>query len=403
MQFQCPKCKSILTSDAVTDGMKVTCPACGAQIECYNCEKKSAHHAVFTSDGNVNKDESLPKSIYSKIASAFGIEKLNGFNISFLFANAFSKHSENELEDYFTIGTAKSTPEILDVDPSWPRPWLFPRMMIASLVLYFLLWTGWKICVNTNFLPGLMLVGSFAIPISTLVLFVEMNVRRNMPLYVVARLVFLGGVCSLFITLLFPVTHKLLSLPFSDKSALLKWLVSGPLEEALKVLAMVMAASAAKYSYKLNGLLVGAAVGMGFAAFESAGGALNILLQHGSAKDMVHIVNLCGLLSPFCHIVWSAISGCALWRVVNGRKFKLRMLCDVNFVRLFLLSVVLHMICYSPLRLPYFGTSIILGIASWFVCLSLVQEGLHEIAAEQIIVKKAAENEPASAPVNGER
>ena len=50
---------------------------------------------------------------------------------------------------------------------------------------------------------------------------------------------------------------------------------AAPMEETAKVLAMVVVARAAKYRYKLNGLLVGAAVGVGFAAFESMGYALN--------------------------------------------------------------------------------------------------------------------------------
>jgi len=34
MRFQCEQCKSILTSHAVTDGAKVTCPVCGAETVC---------------------------------------------------------------------------------------------------------------------------------------------------------------------------------------------------------------------------------------------------------------------------------------------------------------------------------------------------------------------------------
>ena len=34
MKFQCDQCKSILTSHAVTDGAKVTCPVCGAETIC---------------------------------------------------------------------------------------------------------------------------------------------------------------------------------------------------------------------------------------------------------------------------------------------------------------------------------------------------------------------------------
>ena len=317
------------------------------------------------------------------MASAIGIEKLKGFSLSDLFSEVFSKHSRTEVENYFTIGTEKTTPDILDVDASWPKPWLFTRMIIASLVLYFLMWFGWKMWANTTLLPGLMLIGSFAIPISTLVLFVELNVRRNVSLYMVVRLAFLGGILSLLITHFLPVTIAFLSPVFGNWSVYLGDSIAGPLEESAKVLAMVAVASAAKYRYKLNGLLVGAAVGTGFSAFESAGYAFNVILIGGGVDDMVQNINMRGLLSPFCHIVWSAIAGCALWRVINGHKFKWRMLCDERFIRLLLVPVILHMIWNSPLQLPYFGTFIILGFVGWFVCLSLVQEGLHEIADEQ--------------------
>ena len=103
---------------------------------------------------------------------------------------------------------------------------------------------------------------------------------------------------------------------------------------------------------------------------------------------MVQVINMRCLLSPFSHIVWSAIAGCALWRVINGQKFSWRMLCDENFIRLLLVPVVLHMVWNSPLQLPYFGTNIIVGFVGWFVCLSLVQEGLHEIVEEQKGEKK---------------
>jgi len=325
------------------------------------------------------------------MASAIGIENLKGFSLTDLFSEVFSKHTREEVEDYFTVGTSKSTPDILEIEAAWPKPWIFTRMMIASLVLYFLLLFGWNMWKNTNLLPGLMLVGSFAIPISTLVLFIELNVRRNVSLYMVARLAFLGGVLSLLITHFLPVVMGVFSVVFVNWSWLLGDSVAGPLEESAKVLAMVAVASAAKYRYKLNGLLVGAAVGMGFAAFESAGYAFNVLLVGGGVDAMVQNINMRGLMSPFCHIVWSAISGCALWRVINGQKFKWGMLCDERFIRLLLVPVVLHMVWNSPLQLPYFGTYVIVGFVGWFVCLSLVQEGLREIATEQAKATKLAE------------
>ena len=390
MQFQCDQCKSILTSDAVTEGMRVTCPVCDAEIVCHPYGTGSRLRGVSEDDDGSDADENPTGRIHAKVASAIGIEKLKGFKLSDLFSEVFSKHSRAEVENYFTIGTEKSTPDILDVDASWPKPWLFTRMIIASLFLYFLLWLGWKMWGNTKLLPGLMLIGSFAIPISTLILFVELNVRRNVSLYMVVRLAFLGGVLSLLITHLLPSTIAFLSPLFGNWSGLLGNSIAGPLEESAKVLAMVVVASAAKYRFKLNGLLVGAAVGTGFAAFESAGYAFEVLLTGGGVDNMVLNINMRGLLSPFCHIVWSAISGCALWRVINGQKFNWRMLCDERFIRLLLVPVFLHMIWNAPFQLPYFGKFIILGFVGWFVCFSLVQEGLHEIAEEQKAVRKIA-------------
>ena len=405
MQFQCPQCKAILASEGVTEGMQVTCPECQTAFEVKPYVRETKLRAVSdaASGYDAATDGPLPDAIHSRFASAIGIEKLQGFKLSDLFAEVFSKHSREEVEDYFTVGTAKSTPSILEVDASWPKPWLFTRMMIGALVLYFLFWIGWKLWENPNLLPGLMLIGSFAIPISALVLFIEFNVRRNVSLYMVVRLVLLGGILSLLIT---HVIGSLLAaglLPNAGWAPFLGAAIAGPEEETAKVLAMIAIASAAKYRYKLNGLLIGASVGMGFAAFESAGYAFNVLLAEGEVEDMVANINMRGLLAPFCHIVWSAIAGCALWRVIKGQGFRWRMLCDENFVRLFLVPVVLHMIWNFPLQLPFFGNQIVAGIAGWIVCLSLVQEGLHEVAAEQAKARDDLSDEATAVTEGGVR
>lgn len=390
MRFQCDQCKSILNSDSVIEGMKVDCPVCGVEIVChpYGEEHKLKLGKFSATDDTEGAEENLSKVIQEKMASAIGIEKIRGFTLSGLFSEVFSKHSREEVEDYFTVGTSKSTPDILEVDVSCPKPWLFARMIIASLVLYFLLLIGWAMWGNTKLVPGLMLVGSFAIPFSMLVLFVELNVRRNISLYMVLRLAFLGGIVSLLITHLLPIFPMLLSVFVSDWSDLLGASVAGPEEETAKVLAMVAVTSGARYRYKLNGLLVGAAVGAGFAAFESAGYAFDVILMGGSMDDMVGNINMRGILSPFGHIVWSAIAGYALWRVIKGQKFSWRMLCDERFIMVLLIPVILHMIWNSPLWLPYFCKQIILGIAAWVVCGLLVRDGLLEIAEEKSLAQK---------------
>lgn len=401
MQFKCPKCKSLLASDAVSEGDSVECPECGEAFMAETFVRKAKLKAVRASDGPATPGE-LPDAIHGKIASAIGIEKLKGFKISELFSEVFSKHSREEIEDSFTVGTARSTPDISEVDASWPKPWLFMRMLLASLVLYFLFWIGWRQFQNPNLLPGWIMIGSFAVPVSTLVLFVELNIRRNVSFYTVVRLAFLGGILSLLMSLVLFVLFD--TGTWGDS-------VAGPIEETGKVLAMLAVAKVSAYRYKLNGLLVGAAVGVGFSAFESAGYALTNLVQttvdasfyaasreelresllafgiREGAGTMEDVLVVRGLLSPLGHIVWSAIAGCALWRVIRGRPFRWRMLVDVDFIRLLLVPVALHAIWNAPFELPFYGKYLLLGVAGWFVCVSLVQEGLHEIAAE----KKEAE------------
>ena len=123
MQFQCPKCKAILASDEVTEGMAVTCPECGAAIECHSFARKVKLSITSVANQTAQPGEDLPGATHSKVASAIGIERLKGFKLSELFAEVFSKHSREEVEDYFTTGPAKSTPSILEVNPSWPKPW----------------------------------------------------------------------------------------------------------------------------------------------------------------------------------------------------------------------------------------------------------------------------------------
>lgn len=373
MQFKCPHCESILASDDVTIGMDIKCPECKRNFVVEPYVRTPKLTVISSPSSNDHKNGEFVDVIHEKVISHFGIEKLKGFSLKELFSEAFSKHSREEVEESFSMGTKKSTPDILEIDASWPKPWLFMRMLIASLVLYFLFWVGYNSFQNPNLIPGWILIGSFAVPISVLVLFIEMNIRRNVSIYMIARLVFLGGILSLL--------FSLLSSNFFDNGW---WGASsaGPIEETGKVLAMLAVARSAQYKYKLNGLLIGASVGVGFAAFETAGYALRFLALDG-IDTMEEVLIMRGFLSPLAHIVWSAIAGFAMWRTIKGRNFHWRMLVDVDFIRLLLIPVILHMLWNTPISLPFFAKEIILGVISWFICFSLIQEGIREIQIEQ--------------------
>jgi len=323
-------------------------------------------------------EEGIKKSVEtvsSKFREFTGTEKLEGFSIASLFVDVFKKHSVDEVESYFTVGTPNTIPDIKDLNLSWPKPWMFLRALSGSAIVYFLFVCAWDMFENLNLIPGLILTGAMAIPLATLLFFFEMNARRNVSLYRVLRLVFLGGIVSLIFSLV------LFELPLSS----LGWMgasIAGLIEEPGKLLPLLVVARTEKYKYKLNGLLFGACVGTGFAIFESMGYAFQILLEDG-IKDMNTNILLRGFLSPFGHIVWSAICGAAMWRVKGGAPFRLSMVKDGRFWHLALVSVVLHMIWNADFELPFLSQYLILGFVAWMVVLALIQEGLKELRAEK--------------------
>ncbi len=314
--------------------------------------------------------------VSERISRAAGVQKLQGFSLRETFSEVFTRHTDAEVERYFAVGGPDTTPSLGQIDVRWPKPWVFFRMFllaVAAYVVFFQAWDQWR---NLNLLPGLIFVGSFAIPFSTLVLFFEMNVRRNVSLFQVGRLVVLGGILGIVLSLL------MYQLAFDFHMQWLGASVAGLVEEPGKLLALALVINKRRYRGILNGLLFGAAVGTGFAAFESAGYALRTALASGTTV-MGDVIVSRGLLAPFGHIVWTGMCGAALWRVKGGEPFHFEMLKDPRFLRIFAAAVVLHMLWDSPLQLPFFGTYLILGFIAWIIVLGLVQEGLGELRDRQ--------------------
>ena len=321
-----------------------------------------------------------------------------GMKLKDLFSDVFGKHTPEEVEEYFTVGTATTTPPIENVDTTWPKPWAFSRTFTAALVVYILFLWGWIAFHNENLIPGLIMIGSFAVPIATLIFFFEMNVRRNVSLFQVIRLLFMGGILSLLFTLrLYKLTAPLG----------LEWLgdsIAGLVEEPGKLLAVWTVAWIPKYRYKLNGLLFGAAVGAGFSAFESAGYAMRLGLLQGKGLNMGvmnDIIVRRGMLSPFGHIAWTAMSAGALWRVKGAKKFSLAMHQDIGFLKVFALAVVLHMLWNAPI-LPFLYKYVLLGSVAWGVIQGLIQEGLEELRAEKAAALAGRMPEVPIAPPGGQ-
>tara|TARA_B100000242_G_scaffold177739_1_gene127479 strand:+ start:691 stop:1950 length:1260 start_codon:yes stop_codon:yes gene_type:complete len=326
---------------------------------------------------NYKKDFSS-EDLLERLGKIGEAEGLGAFNFNRFFGGINKPHTVEEIEESLIVGTQFTTPKIEDISLDYPQPWLFFRLVTFSVVLFYAFVFAYYAFENINLVPGLIFSGSFAVPISTLFLFYELNIRRNIPLWQIMRLVLFGGILSMFIALVLFANTETLSYAFGASAA-------GIVEEPAKLgalLILMRGERIKKYPYILNGLLLGAAVGCGFAAFESAGYALNTGLT-SSVDEMIENIQIRGILSPFAHIVWTAASGAAMWRVLKGGKFKFKLLQRNEFKKPFLVIVLCHFIWNSGFNLPFFGTYIICGGVAWVVALSLVNLGIKQIADEK--------------------
>lgn len=314
-----------------------------------------------------------------------GVEHLSAdFNLKAIFSRIGEKRSDEDIENAFTVGTRSTTPSLSELAATWPQPWLFGRIAIAALLIFWGLYIGVYQFGNIIVIPGLLFVGAFAMPFACLIFFWEMNAPQNVSLYQTIKLLFTGGIVSILISLLF----------FSNTNFLSSWLgasSAGIVEESGKLLTVLaLMRNKRQYPWILNGLLFGAAVGTGFAAFESAGYAFVALLENNTVDAALSSIILRGILAPFGHVIWTAITAAAVWRLKRFGEFRWELLKEPTFLRLFIVVMLIHMFWNASFSLPLlpsiFGIQfkhILLGILGWIIVLSLIQEGLKQIKQAQ--------------------
>jgi protease PrsW len=316
-----------------------------------------------------------------------------------MFSETFRRRSQQEIEDYLQVGTNRTTPSILDVSTGWPKPWFFARAFVFVAAVYVLFLASMVFFNNPKFIPGFIFMGSLAVPLAVLMLFFELNTPRNVSFYYLLTLVAMGGVISL-------ITSSI-----GYQFNLFGWLgapQAGIIEEVGKLAAVIIICRQPKHKYILNGMLFGAAIGAGFAAFETAGYAQDTLLNGlsqvgfdaqsffsaGGSNYLHNELFARAWLAPFGHVVWTAITAGALWRVKKDRPFNFQML-DSTFWKTFLIPMACHMIWDSPVAMGAenlgplnYAVALALGAVSWYVAFGLVQEGLKQVAEEQVRVMK---------------
>ncbi|NKE62571.1 PrsW family intramembrane metalloprotease [Lentzea sp. PSKA42] len=185
------------------------------------------------------------------------------------------------------------------------RSWL--RMFVVGLALWVATVVITYLTSNANLIPTIVLLGSFLVPATFVTWAFEHRHSGEVTGEIVFRTFAVGGVLGVLGASLLE-TYLLHPSP---------WLFVGVglIEEAVKLAALALLTRHLVHKSTRDGLVLGASVGFGFAAFESAGYALTATLTENglSLMDLVTTELLRGLLAPFGHGLWTAILGGVLF------------------------------------------------------------------------------------------
>ncbi|UBU18910.1 PrsW family intramembrane metalloprotease [Nonomuraea gerenzanensis] len=192
-------------------------------------------------------------------------------------------------------------PEPARSGPSWVRIFLGGlALWVATVVVTFV--TG-----NANLVPTIILVGSFLVPV-TFVAFAF----RHADAVITAQRIFAafvyGGVLGV-------LGASILESALLTHLSGWGYLAIGAIEEGVKLAVLWLLARRLPCYTARDGMVLGAAVGFGFAAFESAGYAFNALFTSGglSLLDLVETEALRAVLAPVGHGLWTALLGGVLF------------------------------------------------------------------------------------------
>ena len=293
--IKCKECGEEISSGAAF------CPHCGYKNEtrfCPDCGKEVSYTDITCPNcGCPLHKKNATNIITENLDKITGAKSESYVSFKDLFKGTFKKHTSDDLDAVFVCGTEKTTPAINDINPKNAGAWVYLKIFIFFIIAYIPVRIGYITYGNTNFLPALVMLGAFAMPVTVLIFFFEINVFRNIPFYRVVEYFILGGSLSLITAILFFELDL-----NTDISTYTGALMVGLLEEAAKAaIVAVFLFRDKKCKYILNGLLIGAAVGAGFAAFETAGYILRYGASYGLAT-MLGTIKVRGFLAPGGHV-----------------------------------------------------------------------------------------------------
>ncbi len=182
------------------------------------------------------------------------------------------------------------------------------RVLLAGAALFILGLIILVLTGNPNLIPAVVMLGNFTVPVAYVAFFYDRQHLSRLTLADMGKAFILGGLLGVFAASLI---EPLVILQFNVGTAFLVGLI----EEFVKIIGVLLVVRHRAHNSELDGLLLGAAAGMGFAALESTGYAfVAFLLSQGSLSTTVAVILLRGFLAPAGHGTWTAIFASVLFR-----------------------------------------------------------------------------------------
>jgi protease PrsW len=186
------------------------------------------------------------------------------------------------------------------------RWWL--QVLVSGLVLLFLVERTLVATSNPNYVPSVILLGAFLVPISFVTYLYERLPSWDVPLPALAVCFLWGGVLGTVVagTLEYDVARALGFLPK---------LLIGLIEESAKMIVPLGFYFFGRYRSEAAGIVLGVATAAGFAALETMGyGFVSLLESKGNLGILDEVLLVRGLSSPAGHMSWTGLVCAVLWR-----------------------------------------------------------------------------------------
>jgi RsiW-degrading membrane proteinase PrsW (M82 family) len=216
-----------------------------------------------------------------------------------------------------TPTTLQAVPTAAETPGWWSaRPWL--HIFLGGLGLWVATVVVTFATSNANLVPTIILLGSFLVPVA-FVTYAFGHADQVVTAQRIFTAFVYGGVLGV-------LGASVLEAAFLRQPSGPAYVGVGLIEEAVKLAALwLLARRLPRYTMR-DGMVLGAAVGFGFAAFESAGYAFNALFTSDgpSLLNVVETEVLRGILAPVGHGLWTAILGGTLFAVA-ARRGRLRL------------------------------------------------------------------------------